>query len=526
MFFGIRFPFETDRLARFPFSKYLFIFSFKLFLVVVKAEILDCTMIKHPINIFEIRSNVPVHFLKTQNVHNSPFIKKRHKRKDASNPLNFYFINYKKKLKNYTKAQNSRSFSTYYVNGEQRNKNLGEEKECTQMDNGHQNGKGSECKMSPMSDYRSGYTNDIKNSNENNCTDSGKNGGKYCPEKSGEYCSENDAQNLKQTCNNASEGEEKILYLISPRGFCKGVSRAIETVEECLKLFKTKIYVKHKIVHNDIVCKNLEKKGAIFIEDLNDVPDGNILIYSAHGISPQIREIAKKKNLIEIDATCPLVNKVHVYVQVKAKEGYKIILIGHKNHVEVVGTYNEAPDCTYIVENVNDVENLNFLEKQKLFYVTQTTLSMDDCALIVKKLKDKYPNIETIPSGSICYATTNRQGALIQICPQCDLTIVVGSQSSSNAKKLVYASQIRNVPGVLVNTVDEFDFNLLKNVKRIALTSAASTPEELTQKFVQILTNPPFMYSLKIFNGVQENVPKWKLPKNLLSIMKEKNIRG
>ncbi|CAG9484113.1 4-hydroxy-3-methylbut-2-enyl diphosphate reductase, putative [Plasmodium vivax] len=318
---------------------------------------------------------------------------------------------------------------------------------------------------------------------------------------------------------------EKVLYLVSPRGFCKGVSRAIDTVEECLRMFKPPIYVKHKIVHNDIVCKQLEEKGAIFIEDVNEVPDGNILIYSAHGISPQIRELAQKKKLIEIDATCPLVNKVHVYVQVKAKEGYKIILIGYRNHVEVVGTFNEAPDSTYIVENVNQIEELPLSEKDKLFYVTQTTLSIDDCSLIVKRLKEKFPHIETIPSGSICYATTNRQMALNQICQECDLTIVVGSQSSSNAKKLVYSSQLRNTPAVLVNSVDDFDFSSLSDVRKIALTSAASTPEELTQKFVQVLTGEPFRYTLRLFEPVRENVPKWKLPKNLMGLIEERGKR-
>ncbi|SOV73576.1 4-hydroxy-3-methylbut-2-enyl diphosphate reductase [Plasmodium sp. gorilla clade G3] len=341
----------------------------------------------------------------------------------------------------------------------------------------------------------------------------------------------NDQMNLtnEQNCKSFNDEEKentrdtnKILYLINPRGFCKGVSRAIETVEQCLKLFKPPIYVKHKIVHNDIVCKRLEKEGAIFIEDLNDVPDGHILIYSAHGISPQIREIAKKKKLIEIDATCPLVNKVHVYVQMKAKENYDIILIGYKNHVEVIGTYNEAPHCTHIVENINDVDKLDFPLNKKLFYVTQTTLSMDDCALIVQKLKNKFPHIETIPSGSICYATTNRQTALNQICTKCDLTIVVGSSSSSNAKKLVYSSQIRNVPAILLNTIHDLDQQILNNVNKIALTSAASTPEQETQKFVNLLTKPPFNYTLQNFEGVQENVPKWKLPKNLIDMIKER----
>lgn len=327
---------------------------------------------------------------------------------------------------------------------------------------------------------------------------------------------------LKQEIENpkTETKNDKMLYLVNPRGFCKGVSRAIETVEVCLKLFKTDVYVKHKIVHNDVVCAELEKKGAIFVDDVNEVPDGKVLIYSAHGVGPQIRELAKKKNLIEIDATCPLVNKVHVYVKQMAKEGYKIILIGHKNHVEIIGTFSEAPDCTYIVENEKDVDSLQFNESDKLFYTTQTTLSLDDCAMIINKLKQKFPKATTIPSGSICYATTNRQQALNKIVTECDLTIVVGSQSSSNAKKLVYSSQFRNVPAVLLNTVDDLKTHILTNVKNIAITSAASTPETETAKFVQLLTNPPYNFKLQIFDGVQEKVPKWKLPKNLLERIK------
>ncbi|CRG93299.1 4-hydroxy-3-methylbut-2-enyl diphosphate reductase, putative [Plasmodium gallinaceum] len=448
--------------------KFFHIFFFKCLIILLNANIIKYTM-KNPLKLLETPSKIPMAIWKVRNI--GTF--KTYKKNDVK-LLNYTFLYYNLKFNNSRTFQNAGFFSERKLSS---NSKFSEETNVKVM-----------CKKIDGQE-----TNSIIN--ENNNMDKG-------------------LENISS--------DEKILYLVNPRGFCKGVSRAIETVEECLKLFNTQIYVKHKIVHNDIVCRDLEKKGAIFIEDLNEVPDGSILIYSAHGISPQIRELAKKKKLFEIDATCPLVNKVHVYVQVKAKEGYKIILIGHKNHVEVIGTYNEAPECTFIVENVKDVENLNFPKDEKLFYVTQTTLSMDDCALIVKKLKEKYPQILTIPSGSICYATTNRQQALNQICTECDLTIVVGSQSSSNAKKLVYSSQIRNVPSLLVNTVDEFNFDILKNVKKIALTSAASTPEEETQKFVQVLTAPPFIYKLKIFDGVKENVPKWKLPKNLLDFIKGK----
>ncbi|CRH03101.1 4-hydroxy-3-methylbut-2-enyl diphosphate reductase, putative [Plasmodium relictum] len=459
-----------------PCSKYslklFLILFFKCLVILINANKIKYTM-KNPLKLLGIPHKIPLATFKTRNM--ETFVNFR---KNDAKLINYAFLYYKLKLNNSKLIQNESFFNARRFS----NKKAHEKINVNEM---------KRLGMCEKSNEQ-----EVNSINENNNTDKGK--------------------------ENIINNDEKILYLINPRGFCKGVSRAIETVEECLKLFNTKIYVKHKIVHNDIVCSDLEKKGAIFIEDVNEVPDGSILIYSAHGISPQIRELAKKKKLIEIDATCPLVNKVHVYVQMKSKEGYKIILIGHKNHVEVVGTYNEAPECTHIVEKVEDVEKLNFPQNEKLFYVTQTTLSMDDCALIVKKLKEKYPQIQTIPSGSICYATTNRQRALNQICTECDLTIVVGSQSSSNAKKLVYSSQIRNVSAVLVNTVDDFNFDILKNVKKIALTSAASTPEVETQKFVQVLTNPPFIYKLKIFDGVKETVPKWKLPKNLLDYIKEK----
>ncbi|SBT30731.1 4-hydroxy-3-methylbut-2-enyl diphosphate reductase, putative (LytB) [Plasmodium ovale wallikeri] len=474
MFATISSTFAKGNFARFPRYKYVLLLFAYILLTLVQAKKVEYAMLKNPLKILELSSKVAKGISIFRNVNIHFFIKKKSPRRGEVHSPHFYFLNCKAKLKRgqYKKSTKINFSSAFDV------------------------GVGDVHKTGDIGKI-------------------GQIGGSRGKSENGEKCAE------AEIPRSGVVPGEKVLYLVNPRGFCKGVSRAIETVEECLKLFKTTIYVKHKIVHNDIVCKELEKKGAVFIEDLNDVPDGSILIYSAHGISPQIREIARKKKIIEIDATCPLVNKVHVYVQVKTKEGYKIILIGHKNHVEVIGTYNESPECTYIVENVKDVENLSFSPDEKLFYVTQTTLSMDDCALIVNKLKEKFPSIETIPSGSICYATTNRQNALNQICTQCDLTIVVGSQSSSNAKKLVYSSQIRNVPAVLVNTVEDFNFDLLKNVRKIALTSAASTPEELTQNFVKVLTNPPFMYKLELFDGVQENVPKWKLPKNLLNFMKE-----
>src|SRR4029079_2156716 len=199
------------------------------------------------------------------------------------------------------------------------------------------------------------------------------------------------------------------LLLSKPRGFCAGVERAIETVEKALSLWGAPIYVKHEIVHNKHVVDGLKAKGAIFIEDLNDVPIGARLIYSAHGVSPAVREHAKKRNLIEIDATCGLVTRVHSAVKRFAAQGHQIILISPRNHVEIIGTAGEAPDVTTIVESVEDVASLTFSQDVKLFYITQTTLSLDDVKDITEALIRKYPKIETLPSSSICYATTNRQ---------------------------------------------------------------------------------------------------------------------
>src|ERR1700733_6474463 len=200
----------------------------------------------------------------------------------------------------------------------------------------------------------------------------------------------------------------KKLLLSKPRGFCAGVERAIDTVKKALELWGAPIYVKHEIVHNQHVVDELKRKGAIFIEDLEDVPVGARLIYSAHGVSPAIKAQAKKRGLIEIDATCGLVTKVHSAVKRYAKKGYHILLIGHRNHVEVIGTAGEAPEVTTIIENVKDVEALTFTQDQPLFYTTQTTLSLDDVKEITDALVKKSPHVETLPSSSICYETTNR----------------------------------------------------------------------------------------------------------------------
>ncbi|MGZ3633699.1 MAG: 4-hydroxy-3-methylbut-2-enyl diphosphate reductase [Parachlamydiaceae bacterium] len=277
------------------------------------------------------------------------------------------------------------------------------------------------------------------------------------------------------------------LLLSKPRGFCAGVERAIETVEKALALWGAPIYVKHEIVHNKHVVDDLKAKGAIFIEDIQDVPVGARLIYSAHGVSPAVRGEAKARQLIEIDATCGLVTRVHSAVKRYATLGYQIVLIGHRNHVEIIGTAGEAPDVTTIVESVEDVAALTFGPNEKLFYITQTTLSLDDVREIAEALKAKYPSIETLPSSSICYATTNRQLALREITDQTDLVLVVGDPTSSNSNRLREMAARRGVASYLINNEAEIHSDWLNGVRTIGLTAGASTPEEVVQKCIQKL---------------------------------------
>lgn len=274
------------------------------------------------------------------------------------------------------------------------------------------------------------------------------------------------------------------LILSKPRGFCAGVERAIDTVKKALELWGAPIYVKHEIVHNRHVVDELKALGAIFIEDLQKVPRGSRLIYSAHGISPTVRLEAKERGLIEIDATCSLVTKVHSAAKRFAEKGYHILLIGHRNHVETIGTAGEAPEVTTIVETAADVEQLSFPKSQKLAYLTQTTLSLDDVAEIADALKQKFPHIETLPSSSICYATTNRQMALRHIAEQVDLVLVVGDPKSSNSNRLCEVARLRSKVAHLVNCASELNPLWLLGVRAIALTAGASTPETIVQECV------------------------------------------
>lgn len=308
------------------------------------------------------------------------------------------------------------------------------------------------------------------------------------------------------------------LLLSKPRGFCAGVVRAIETVERALQAWGAPIYVKHQIVHNRHVVEDLEKKGAIFIEDLDEVPEGARIIYSAHGIPPSVRDHAKRRNLIEIDASCGLVIRVHSAAKRYVKKGYHILLIGHKKHVEVMGTAGEAPEDTTIIESVEDVEKLSFPVKQRLFYTTQTTLSLDDVKEITDAIRAKYPLIETLPSSSICYATTNRQLALREITHFVDVVLVVGDPTSSNSNRLCEVACKRGVPGYLINNPEEINPSWLEGVKAIGLTAGASTPESVVQKCIEHLRTLGVTETEEV-EYTEENV-FFELPKEVLALAK------
>jgi 4-hydroxy-3-methylbut-2-enyl diphosphate reductase len=304
------------------------------------------------------------------------------------------------------------------------------------------------------------------------------------------------------------------LLLSKPRGFCAGVERAIDTVKKALQLWGRPIYVKHEIVHNRHVVAELRDMGAIFIDDLKDVPEGARVIYSAHGIPPQVREEAKKRRLIEIDATCGLVTKVHSAAKRYAEKGYQIILIGHRKHVETIGTAGEAPDVTTIVETAEEVEDLPFNPDQKLAYLTQTTLSLDDVKIITEALIKRYPKIETLPSSSICYATTNRQMALRQITEQADLVLVIGDPKSSNSNRLREVAERRGIRAFLINSQKEIDPEWLNGVKVIAMTAGASTPEAIVQACIERLKTLG-LKTVEEVTFIQEDV-FFQLPKQVL----------
>jgi len=311
-----------------------------------------------------------------------------------------------------------------------------------------------------------------------------------------------------------SELNQEIL-LAQPRGFCAGVDRAIDIVELALAQFGAPIYVRHEIVHNAYVVNDLRQKGAIFIEELDDVPPGNTLIFSAHGVSQAIREEAEQRGLKIFDATCPLVTKVHIEVSKMRKEGREIIMIGHQGHPEVEGTMGQSEGGMYLVETVDDVANLQVIDPSLLAYVSQTTLSVDDTADIIAALKTKFPLIAEPKKGDICYATTNRQAAVKFMAPQVDLVIVVGSKNSSNSNRLREVAQKMGTASYMVDKASDIDPAWLENCVRVGVTAGASAPEILVNQVIDQLKLFG-VKSVRALEGEEENVT-FPLPKGLLN---------
>jgi len=310
-----------------------------------------------------------------------------------------------------------------------------------------------------------------------------------------------------------TDGVERKIFLLKPRGFCAGVVRAIDVVKIALDLYGPPVYVRKEIVHNKHVVDELRNSGAIFVEELSEVPVGARAIFSAHGVAPAVRREAKERKLEVIDATCPLVTKVHLEAVKFAREGYSIVLIGHKDHDEVIGTLGEVPDRSFLVETVEDVERLQVPNPARVRYLTQTTLSLDETREIINRLKGRFPLIQGPPAQDICYATENRQMAVKAISGAIELLLVVGSQNSSNSKRLVEVGANFGVRSYLVNDRSDIDTGWLEGVQNVGVTAGASAPEHLVEELIGFLHEHDFRQMEEI-EMVDEDV-RFSLPSEL-----------
>jgi 4-hydroxy-3-methylbut-2-en-1-yl diphosphate reductase len=283
--------------------------------------------------------------------------------------------------------------------------------------------------------------------------------------------------------NTAISGPRKVL-LAAPRGYCAGVDRAVQTVERALEVHGAPVYVRKEIVHNKHVVEQLAASGAIFVEQETEVPEGAIVVFSAHGVAPAVHDNAASRNLRTIDATCPLVTKVHVSARRFAAAGYTIVMIGHQGHEEVEGTTGEAPDAIILIETVAEVEALEVPDPDKVAFITQTTLSVDETSEVIAALRAKFPAIVSSKSDDICYATTNRQIAVKQLATECDLVLVIGSTNSSNSNRLVEVAREHGAASHLIDNHTEVDEAWLEGVDTVGITSGASAPEELVERLV------------------------------------------
>jgi 4-hydroxy-3-methylbut-2-enyl diphosphate reductase len=315
----------------------------------------------------------------------------------------------------------------------------------------------------------------------------------------------------------AMPAPEKLL-LAAPRGYCAGVDRAVQTVERALEIYGAPVYVRKEIVHNKHVVEQLRERGAIFVEELADeIPENAITVFSAHGVSPAVHADAERRNLQTIDATCPLVTKVHREAIKFAREGYTIILIGHAGHEEVEGTMGEAPDHIVLVETVEDVDRHEVEDPEKLAYISQTTLSVDETRDIIARLRERFPHITGPRTDDICYATTNRQAAVKQMAALCDLVLVIGSRNSSNSNRLVEVARELGAESHLIDNESQIDEAWLEGKRVVGITSGASAPEELVQRLVEFF-RARGTEVVEEFEVVQEDV-RFMLPKTIRQAM-------
>jgi 4-hydroxy-3-methylbut-2-en-1-yl diphosphate reductase len=313
---------------------------------------------------------------------------------------------------------------------------------------------------------------------------------------------------------------EHTIHLAAPRGFCAGVDRAIDIVEMALEVYGAPIYVRHEIVHNRHVVEDLRRKGAVFVDELAQVPAGAVVIFSAHGISPAVRREAQERGLKSLDATCPLVTKVHLEALRYAKQGYAIVLIGHRNHVEVEGTMGEAPDAIVLVESVAEAEALQLSDPTRVAYITQTTLSVDDVRAIVEVLKRRFPAIHEPAKDDICYATQNRQNAVKELARRASVLLVVGAPESSNANRLVEVARMHGAAAYLIESAEDIRDEWIQG--DVGITAGASTPEDIVQACVERV-RAIGRYRVEEFRLVEERV-MFPLPGELLSIARDKGV--
>ncbi len=308
------------------------------------------------------------------------------------------------------------------------------------------------------------------------------------------------------------------ILLANPRGFCAGVDRAIEIVERALEMLGAPIYVRHEVVHNRFVVESLRERGAIFVDDLSDIPDNNTVIFSAHGVSQTVRQEAEARKLRVFDATCPLVTKVHLEVARYCRDDYHVVLIGHRGHPEVEGTMGQCRQENnnsqiHLVETVKDVENLRISQPEKIAFVTQTTLSMDDTQQVIRALQKHYPHISGPKKNDICYATQNRQDAVKELAKQCDLVLVVGSPNSSNSNRLREIAEKHGTPAYLIDGADDIKDSWLAGIDTVGVTAGASAPEILVEEVIERLKSAGAQ-SVNALSGREEKVT-FSLPKSL-----------